>query len=235
LIEACFEYSVPPPTAFLRWLLRNPRKLEWPTNTKGVRRTFKKATQDRRSSLVDGDGRQRAAVQEEALAELKVKGVRGSRGKWWAFEGFTEVDYALMTDRLLLFVEGKRTEPISSSTDWYPRRSQLVRNLEAARESADGRIAALLLITEEPVKELDDQTVEASLPHLEDEWTAVMGAYLGQTTWCALGDALDVPCGNLPDTKHDALRLLEAQGRVVGPLQSELRRGLPDEGLRGSP
>jgi hypothetical protein len=97
----------------------------------------------------------------ERLAELALKGGTGSKRKWWAFEGFTEVDCVLETDRLLLFIEGKRTEALASSTDWYPERSQLVRNLEAVREVAKGRTAAVLLVTQEPVA---DEITADSLP-----------------------------------------------------------------------
>src|SRR3954451_21987527 len=42
------------------------------------------------------------------------------------------------TGRLVITVEGKRTESLLPPTDWYPARSQLVRNLEAARQVAHG-------------------------------------------------------------------------------------------------
>jgi hypothetical protein len=43
---------------------------------------------------------------------------------------------SITTDRLIVTVEGKRTETLPSATDWYPRRSQLVRNLGATHQLA---------------------------------------------------------------------------------------------------
>ena len=101
-----------------------------------------------------------------ALTELDQLGPSGSRRKWWAFEGFTEVDCWLETEKLVLFVEGKRTEPLSSSTHWFEQRSQLVRNLEVAGEIANGKSAAVLVVSEEPIAELTDIIVAESTPAL---------------------------------------------------------------------
>ena len=68
-----------------------------------------------------------------------------------AFEGFTEVDCCIVTDRLVLLIERKRTEGLSESTAWYRGRNQLHRNLEAARELAGGREYAVIVIGEEPI------------------------------------------------------------------------------------
>ena len=46
---------------------------------------------------------------------LNRNGPEKSAGQWWAFEGFTEVDCCLQTDKLVLLIEG---------------------NLEAARDPA---------------------------------------------------------------------------------------------------
>jgi len=61
------------------------------------------------------------------------------------------IDCVLMTDRLVISIEGKRTEPLSAATDWYPQRSQLVRNLGAAKQLAHGRAWASLLMSEEAI------------------------------------------------------------------------------------
>jgi hypothetical protein len=97
----------------------------------------------------------------------------------------------------------------------------LVRNLEAVRELADDRSAAVLLVTETPVAgEMSEAIVAESLPHLNaTERAGVVAGYLGQTTWEELGQAigtvLGVPLQPLPDTKHDALHQLRSQGRVI--------------------
>jgi hypothetical protein len=120
----------------LRWLIEHPERLRWPERRLGVRVTYGSETQRLREALIDGSPDERAAIQTRALADLEEHGPIGSRRRWWAFEGHTEVDCWLETDRLLLFVEGKRSEPLSPSTDWFPERNQLVRNLEVVGELA---------------------------------------------------------------------------------------------------
>jgi len=74
------------------------------------------------------------------------------------------IDCVLMTDRLVVTVEGKRTEPLSAATDWYPQRSQFVRNLEAAKQLASGRRWVSALISETEVREGSDAHLDAVLP-----------------------------------------------------------------------
>jgi hypothetical protein len=76
----------------------------------------------------------RVAVQRQAEQERHDR--PDAVAPWWRFEGTSMIDRILMTERLVVTVEGKRTEPLSSATDWYPARSQLVRNLEAAKQRA---------------------------------------------------------------------------------------------------
>ena len=166
-LPRCFEHSAPPSRAFLRWLLENPERLRWPERKPGVRMTYGAETQRLRKTLLDGSSEEQAKVQAQALAELDRRGPDGSRQRWWAFEGHTEVDCWLETERLLLFVEGKRFEPLSASTHWYPERNQLVRNLEVVGELSRGRAAAVLLVSEEPLAELTEATLAASTPHLD--------------------------------------------------------------------
>jgi hypothetical protein len=83
------------------------------------------------------------------------------------------IDCVLITDSLVVTVEGKRTEPLSAATDWYPKRSQLVRNLEAAQQLAKGRAWASVLISESPVSEGTDAALDSALrqgaPHLDTD------------------------------------------------------------------
>ncbi len=60
-------------------------------------------------------------------------------------------------------VEGKRTEPLSSSTHWYELRTQVARNLEAARDAADGRAWGCLLLSEHCVAEGTPEHVAKTL------------------------------------------------------------------------
>lgn len=211
-LEGCFEHAVPPPEHFLRWMIENAERLRWPQGGSGARRTYGENTTERREALLAGD----AAARDEALAALAERGARGSGRRWWAFEGFTSVDCLLATDRLVLFIEGKRTETLSASNDWFPGRNQLVRNLEAAGELAGGRAAHVLLVTEDDGHPgLRPEHMQESLPHLDAAGRdALLRRYLGQTTWARLGEALDVPPERLPDTTAGARERLRAEGRL---------------------
>jgi hypothetical protein len=59
------------------------------------------------------------------------------------------VDCCLEADKIVLLIEGKRTESLSESTAWYSGRNQLHRTLEAARDLAAGREFGVLVIGEE--------------------------------------------------------------------------------------
>jgi hypothetical protein len=63
-------------------------------------------------------------------------------------ERFTSVDCLLETKSLLLLIEGKRTEAVSDSTDWFPGRNQVIWNLEVAQALAAGRNFAVLICAE---------------------------------------------------------------------------------------
>jgi hypothetical protein len=200
---SCFEHAAPPSGVFLRWLIENPEQLEWPERA-GVRRKYGERVQRMREALIDDAGGGRDAATAEALLELEQLGPDRSRRMWWAFEGFTEVDCWLETDRLLLLVEGTRNDQLAESTAWFPGRSQLARLLEVAAELAERRTAGVLLMTEEQAPELSAAELAASTPHLEDaERTALWSRYLGQVTWRDACDALGVDFGRLPDSVSD--------------------------------
>lgn len=198
----CFEYPAAPPRALLAWYIDHPEALVWPAAAELSALT----TRLRRTLLYDDPPGSRVKAQERAQ-ELLVTRSSLSR-EWWRFEGVTMLDCLLMTDRLVVTVEGKRTEPLSATTDWYPHRSQLVRNLEAAKLIADGRPWGSLLLSEEP---LDATAVldrlELSAPHLTpNERDELRAGYLGNLTWRQACDAVGITFGSLPDTTGDADR-----------------------------
>jgi len=159
-LEMCFEHPLPPPGAFLRWLIQNPSQMTWPPS-KGAERRFGVDTQARREALFGRRGPESAATaQADALRELDRLGAPGSRRAWWAFEGYTEVDCYLETPQLVLVIEGKRTEALSASTEWFPQRSQLIRNLEVARDIADNRAFGVLVITEADIGMIPEAILE---------------------------------------------------------------------------
>jgi hypothetical protein len=193
----CFERRVPPPAGFLRWLILNSEKMSWPKNAGTSEETLR-----RRRELCGDDVDLREASRREALALLEERGASGSDKKWWAFEGFTEVDCWLETEHLVLLVEGKRHESLSAATAWYPARNQLVRNLEVAGYYVGAKDAFVLLATEEAVPELTSETLIASTPHMNDtDREPLTERYLGQVTWQSLADALALPPSVLVDER----------------------------------
>jgi hypothetical protein len=195
--RACFEYDVAPPKSFLRWCVEHPDELRWPPGA-----TFGELTTRMRRALLQDEppGREEAKAQALRLVEESDPSVRG----WWRFEGMSSIDCVIATDRLVITVEGKRTEPLSPSTDWYPKRTQLVRNLEAARQLAKGRRSATLLISEQSIPEGSFDSVAASLvdaaPHLsEPERAALQAAYLGNLTWNRACEAVGIDFASLPN------------------------------------
>lgn len=199
--RACFEYPVPPDRRFLRWCVEHPDELEWP---KGV--TYGDETTRMRRALLDDQPPGRETAQKKALKLIETKPPT-TRG-WWRFEGVTSVDCLLATDRLAITVEGKRTESLSPSTDWYPARSQLVRNLEAARQLAKGRRWGTLVVSEHPIDEATPArlaaVLDAAAPHLSDSERAdLQVAYLGNLTWDKACAAVGFPLGTLPSATDE--------------------------------
>ena len=193
----CFEYPVGPPRELLAWFVEHPGELVWPE-----RQAFSAETLRLRRALIDDNPPgSRQAVQERARA-LVASRPPIARG-WWRFEGTTMLDCVLMTDKLVVTVEGKRTEALAPATAWYPKRSQLVRNLEAAKQLAKGRRWASLLISETPILEGTDAHMDADLPesapHLDAAARAQLhAAYLGNLTWQLACDATGLDFSSLP-------------------------------------
>lgn len=186
-IRNAFEVEVPPVKGFLRWLLEHPGAMQWPVERGGRERIFSGETQSNREALLAGN----PAAQADALRELERGGVAVSQRAWWAFEGFASVDCMLETEKLLVFVEGKRTEAVSSSTDWFPRRSQVVRCLESARIRAAGRKNYAVLICSEKAIRIQDAAWKDSLPHLaEEERAELQSHFLGFVAWDRISSEL---------------------------------------------
>ena len=204
-LETCFEKSLPPPARFLRWLIENPSKMSWP---KGK---FSKETLYKREKLFDEHGEIAAQeTRQEALLELEHHGSLGSAKKWWAFEGFTEVDCCLETDRLVLFIEGKRKESLSPSTAWYPARNQLIRNLEVAQEIAGDKDFAVIVIAKQDIGPISEEIVEKGLPHFnQEERNDLMKHYLGCILWPDLCHAVGMDYNNLPKTTTEVVEKLK--------------------------
>jgi len=206
------ERRLNPPGEFLRWLIEHPENMRWPKNGNA---RFGADAQRWREKLMGTRGlsgeidkrileirrldRQEAI--QEALARLAAHGAAGSFRQWWAFEGRTAVDCFLPTKRLRVYVEGKRTDVLSPSTDWYPFRNQLTRNLESAREDANGIPFACLLIAEQRLPPNMEAIIDSGLPHLRQrERQDLFHHFLGSITWREAAEATGIAYNDLPDT-----------------------------------
>ncbi len=204
LLEGCFEKSVPPPTALLRWLIKNPSSDARLINAAS---NVSSKTKQQRNQLFGCDGAElQLEMRTAAISELeRVRGV-GSNRKWWAFEGFTEVDCYLETDSLVLLIEGKRTEPLSESTIWHKGRNQLLRNVESASEIASGKEFGVLLMSEEPIAPPNISDIDESFPHLSaSKKQELVGHYWGCVTWKEACAATGIPFDDLPHTTVDVV------------------------------
>ena len=194
------EHSIAPPRAFLEWLIKNPERMIWPKGKAGI---FSPKTTRLRSDLfglnpTDTLAR-KAQAQKTALCELEVAGSTKSKGKWWAFEGSTKVDCYIRTDRMKIYVEGKRTELLSPATAWYPERNQLVRNTEAGREDAAGMPFVSLVLREKPIR-MSQNIISAGLPHLSaGDADSLMQHYLGDASWKSACEATGIDYCKLPE------------------------------------
>jgi hypothetical protein len=203
-IRTAFEKEIPPAAPFLRWLIEHPDRLSWPQNKSEPLR-YGESTESKRRSLIAGTLDTRA----EALEALAMHGAAGSRRRWWAFEGFTSVDCYLETENLLVLIEGKRTEPIASSTAWFPSRNQIIRNVEVAKALADGRKDYAVILCAETQTPLAENLWSESLPHLsEAERNDLRSHYRGCVLWKDIVQAI-CPTVRLPESVDDALAFLE--------------------------
>jgi hypothetical protein len=199
-LEECFEHRLPPPEKFLRWLIEHPGEMSWPEEEISA-----EPGQRRREELFGHHGfKAAAAARAEAIAQLDAGGADGTNGKWWAFEGFTQVDCLLETENLILLVEGKRMEKLSVSTRWLEGRDQLLRSLDVAAAAAErkNKEYAVILLAEDYVDGIPVRGAAASLPHLSEwEQARMLGHYLGCVTWRAALSAVF-----FPDTVEEAAR-----------------------------
>jgi hypothetical protein len=196
---ACFEYLAMAPRELLLWFIDHPDRIRWPAHSRLSATTVRL----RRALLLDDPPGSRARAQDRARDQV----ARSSpfAHEWWRFEGVTRLDCMLITDRLVVTIEGKRTEGLSAVTEWYPARSELVRDLEAAKHIAQGRSWASLLLSETPIAGGRPEDLARALPdgapHLDDAGRRQLhDAYLGNLTWDAACEAVGIPFATLPDT-----------------------------------
>jgi hypothetical protein len=203
-----YERAVPPSTAFLRWALENPDRLNpLPGPEYGA---TGHVAQERRAALFGPDASTRDQVRAGALEALEKTGGSGSAQAWWAFEGFTHVDACFETSTCLVFIEGKRTETVSASTRWFSQRNQLWRNVEVAHEMARGREFGVILGVEtaragEAALNQASISRDSSYPHLSDAQRAELDRHLlGFVVWPQIVTSFGLSRSVLIDT-HEPL------------------------------
>ena len=181
------ERRLNPPLSLLEHLVRN-------VDEAAVQRSRgREAVRVKRGLLAKKD----AETIAEAL-DLLHRG-RTTRG-WHVLEGRSAPDAFLETDRIVLVVEGKRTErACTTTTTWMKDRSQLLRHMDAASEISNGRPVLGLLVVEGDgaggftpsshwVEQVDMQLspkmVDRSLPHrAPHEGRTLAQGVLGVVTW----------------------------------------------------
>jgi hypothetical protein len=181
------ERRLPPPRLLLRWLVENvtPEQVLAAGDREPVR--------TRRLQLALRD----APTLTAALAAID-SGVW--KRQWYSLEGDSAPDAFLETDKIVLVVEGKRTEwSCTTKTKWMPMRSQLLRHMDAATEIAgDRQVYGLLLVEgrapdpmtvgdfwkEQADAQVSPELLARSLPHRSSaERETLAQGVLGAATW----------------------------------------------------
>jgi hypothetical protein len=194
------ERCLKPPVSLLSWLIRNIGS-----------RPGTSLDNDLRLSLADGD----PGTIAEALRLLRTEDA--SRA-WYIFEGPTCPDVLLVARDALVVVEGKRTEPTTTTeTTWLAGRHQIWRHVDAAWEIRGRRAVYGMFIVESDAASTDgsvpehwrtageqclaQETLRRSFPHRSaDEAAAISRCYLGVTTWRRVCERFHIDWRGLP---HD--------------------------------
>jgi hypothetical protein len=191
--RGAFEYPSSPPRGLLAWFIDHPDSLSRPEQERASAETVRL----RRALLDDDPPGVRARAQERAHDLLRRSAPIAEA--WWRFEEAHTADCLLMTDRLVLLVHA-RDEGVAppSATAWFPGRTALVRDLEAARRfGQDGKAWGVLVLgAEEDAQDGDALTREiaAGAPYLDaDERHELAAGYLGALSWSQAAAATRLP------------------------------------------
>ena len=146
----------------------------------------------RRALLDDDPPGSQARAQDRARDLLRSSTPRAPT--WWRFEEPGRLDCFLATDQLVVSITAPcERGGLHPATPWYPQRSELVRDLEAARRLAGERAYAGVLICDDgPPAAVADRsavaaTVAAGTPHLDGaEREDLRNGYLGCLSWAQM-------------------------------------------------
>jgi hypothetical protein len=123
------EVGLPAPRSLLAWLVRNAALVN-----EEAHRNTSKSTREERDLLLEHD----AATLDKALRLLSREPV-SARG-WYVLEGVTRPDVYLESEKVIVVIEGKRTESgPTTDTTWMRIRHQMLRHLDCAWECRKGR------------------------------------------------------------------------------------------------
>ena len=195
--RAALDYPAAPTRELLAWFIDHPDELTWPSDDASSVETVRL----RHALIGDEPPGVRARAQDRAHDLLRRSAPLGHA--WWRFEDPATLHCVLMTDRLVVVIEGRRDDEPGPSTPWFPRRSELVRDLEAARRLSEGKAWGTLLISDTPLAAGTDGAVAAAVaagaPQLDPtERDDLAAAYLGNLTWDAAAAAVGLRLGSLP-------------------------------------
>lgn len=181
------ERRFKPPKSLLEWLIYNI------TEDQVLKAGDREDVKSKRLALAKGD----PTTINEALEGVQ----RGKlHRKWYALEGFSAPDVFLVTEHVILVIEGKRTEKnCTTNTKWMSNRSQLLRHMDAATEIAGNRQVYGLLIVEGTEQnpnippqhwleqtdyQVSSEMLQNSLPHRTAKQRQIIANnVLGVVTW----------------------------------------------------
>jgi hypothetical protein len=181
--RGAFEYPAAPPRALLAWFIDHPERLSRSAGADASAETVRL----RRALLDDDPPGVRVRAQERAHDLLRRSAPFAEA--WWRFEEGHTADCLLMTNRLVLLVQARDEEVTPPpATPWFPGRTALVRDLEAAgRFGGDGKAWGMLVLGLQDVQEDEDaltREIAAGAPHLSaDERHELAAGYLGALSW----------------------------------------------------
>jgi len=199
------EKRLDPPRALLEYLVQ------------ALPQAGRSSTVPDRDRLLAGD----QTALADALATLREETV--SPRAWYVFEGPTSVDAYIRTNRYLVLVEGKRTEPgPTTHTSWMDVRHQMLRNIDAAWDSRGDRdIVAFFAVQGEDSEPttvpkawheaaeatVSEDALAGSLPHRsEDARREMADSFRGAVTWQGICHEFSLPLEILIDAVPRELR-----------------------------
>lgn len=146
-----------------------------------------------RELLLLGSKKERETKKREAtrLLDENYDKLSSTCKDWYIFEGFTHPDLFIEGEDYILIGEGKWTEShITTSTTNLPKRNQMARHIQAARNNFNKRIYAFYLV-DEKCGYLGDLTPDAFRKQLAEETISIdeaekevlIESFVGYITW----------------------------------------------------